>query len=59
VWEWLWDFFKSVHVRYRDIQPFDAAKAQTIYKHWHAAAKDNWSFVVAPTMVDVVGQKRR
>ena len=57
VWEWLWGFFQSIRNRYGSIQPFDAAKAQRVHKHWHAAAGDKRSFVVAPTMVDLVGQK--
>ena len=57
VWEWLFSYFGSVRERIGSTPPMDAAKAVGLWHAWCAAAADRHAFVVAPTVVDVVGRK--
>ena len=57
VWEWLFRYFGSVRERIGSTPPMDAAKAAGLWHAWCAAAADRHAFVVAPTVVDVVGRK--
>jgi SAM-dependent methyltransferase len=57
VWEWLFRYFGSVRERIGHTPPMDLAKAGRLWNLWCAAAADRRAFVIAPTMVDVVGRK--
>jgi SAM-dependent methyltransferase len=57
VWEWLFRYFDSVRERIARIAPLDGKKTTSLYEHWRAAATDRQAFIIAPTMVDVVGRK--
>ena len=57
VWEWLFSYFGSVRERIGHTRPMDPGKATRLWDAWCAAATDRHAFVVAPTMVDVIGRK--
>jgi SAM-dependent methyltransferase len=57
VWDWLWRYFCAVKSQYATISPLTSAKVDRLYRHWRKAADDSKAFVIAPSMVDVVGHK--
>jgi hypothetical protein len=40
-------------------RPFDAAQARRLRRDWLAAGRRRTSWLIAPTLVDVVGRKPR
>ena len=57
VWDWLFRYFESVRERIGSTPPMDRRKATRLWDTWCESAVDRRAFVVAPTMVDVVGRK--
>ena len=49
----------SVMDRYGELPPFTPAGAKSLRKRWLAAQRQKTSFVIGPTVLDVVGRKRR
>jgi SAM-dependent methyltransferase len=58
-WKWMTEYFLGVMDRYGELPPFTPAGARSLRKKWLAAQKHATSFVVGPTVLDVVGRKRR
>jgi SAM-dependent methyltransferase len=59
VWTWMTTYFLSVMDRLAEFPPFDRVQADRLRETWLAAAKDPASLLIAPTVLDVVGRKRR
>jgi len=57
-WAWMSDYFLGVMDRYAGPEPFTRAAAKRLRAHWLAAAEQRTSFLVSPTLVDVVGRKK-
>ncbi len=57
VWKWLFGYADSVIDRYARIPPMTPSKASRVMRDWRAAARQRGSLIIAPTMLDVVGQK--
>ncbi len=58
-WDWMSEYFLGVMQRYAAFAPFTPEKGRRLSRTWRAAAKDPSSLLVAPTVLDVVGRKRR
>lgn len=56
-WEWLMRYVDSVSARLEATPPLDSDKIRRLWDAWCSAATNPNAFVVAPTMVDVVGRK--
>jgi SAM-dependent methyltransferase len=59
VWNWLSTYFLGILNRYSELGPLTRGEAQRLRRHWLAAARQPTSFLIAPTVVDVVGRKPR
>lgn len=57
VWRWLWEYAQSVQDTLAGIAPLDARKMDRLMHEWSVAAENRWSFVTAPTLVDVVAKR--
>jgi|SRR5215471_2766556 len=58
-WDWMSTYFLGILDRYAGRRPFTSAKAASLRRHWLAAARRRTSFLISPTVVDVVGRKPR
>jgi len=58
-WKWLTTYFLGVMDRYAAFRPFTPAQATSLRRHWLKAANDRTSILISPTVLDVVGRKRR
>ena len=58
-WKWLTTYFLGVLPRYAVFRPFTPAQASVLRRHWLASAKRRTSLLISPTVLDVVGVKRR
>jgi SAM-dependent methyltransferase len=59
VWRWLTSYFHGIMDRYAELPPFSRAQAARLMQHWRSAARQPTSLMIAPTVLDVVGRKRR
>jgi hypothetical protein len=58
-WKWLTTYFLGVLPRYAAFHPFTPAQAESLRRHWLACAKRKTSLLISPTVLDVVGVRRR
>jgi len=58
-WQWLSNYFLGVLPRYAAFRPFTARQAASLRRHWLAAGRKKTSLIISPTVLDVVGRKRR
>jgi SAM-dependent methyltransferase len=58
-WRWLSAYFLGVLPQYARLAPFTPAKAARLRARWLAAAREKTSFLIAPTVLDVVGRWSR
>lgn len=58
-WKWLTTYFLGVLPRYAAFRPFTPEQAASLRRHWLACAKRRTSLLISPTVLDVVGVKRR
>jgi SAM-dependent methyltransferase len=58
-WEWMTTYFLGVLGRYSQLRPLTNEKAASLRRHWLAAARRRTSLLISPTVLDVVGRKRR
>ena len=58
-WKWLTTYFLGVLPRYAKFRPFTPAQAERLRRHWIACAKRRTSLLISPTVLDIVGVKRR
>jgi SAM-dependent methyltransferase len=58
-WKWMTEYFLGVMERYGELPPFTPEGAERLRKRWLAAQRQKTSFVIGPTVLDVVGRKRR
>ena len=56
-WRWMSDYFFGVMDRYARFPPFSRAQAARLRRRWLAAARQPTSFMMSPTVLDVVGRK--
>lgn len=59
VWNWVTSYFMGVMPQLGKFRPFDAAQAEHLRREWLAAGRRRTSWLIAPTLVDVVGRKPR
>ena len=59
VWNWVSGYFMGVMPQLAAFPPFDAAQATRLRRHWLDAGRRRTSWLIAPTLVDVVGRKGR
>jgi len=57
-WKWMTEYFLGVMGRYGELPPFTPAAARSLRARWLAAQRYATSFVIGPTVLDVVGRKR-
>ncbi len=58
-WRWMSDYFLGVMDRYASLGPLSKPAATRLRREWLAAAKERNSFIVSPTVLDVVARKPR
>jgi SAM-dependent methyltransferase len=58
-WKWLTTYFLGVLPQYAKLRPFTPKQAASLRRHWLAAGKKKTSVLISPTVVDVVGRKKR
>ena len=58
-WEWLTTYFLGVLPRYAGFRPFTPKQAASLRRHWLACGRQTTSLLISPTVLDVVGVKRR
>lgn len=58
-WKWLTTYFLGVLPRYAELRPFTPRQAAALRRHWLACARRKTSLLISPTVLDVVGVKRR
>jgi SAM-dependent methyltransferase len=58
-WRWMSDYFLGIMDRYAGPEPFTKAGAARLRAHWLAAERSKTSLLVSPTVMDVVGRKKR
>ena len=59
VWNWVSSYFMGVMPQLAKFPPFGAAQAERLRRDWMAAGRRRTSWLIAPTLVDVVGRKPR
>lgn len=59
VWNWLTTYFMRVMDRYAEFPPFSPVKAAHLRRYWTKASHSAVSRLIAPALLDVVGQKPR
>jgi len=59
VWNWVTSYFMGVMPQLGTFRPFTAAQAAALRRDWLAAGRRRTSWLIAPTLVDVVGRKPR
>jgi len=59
VWNWVTSYFMGVMPQLAKFPPFNAAQAAHLRRDWLAAGRRRTSWLIAPTLVDVVGRKPR
>jgi SAM-dependent methyltransferase len=59
VWNWVSSYFMGVMPQLAKFPPFNAAQAARLRRDWLAAGRRSTSWLIAPTLVDVVGRKPR
>jgi SAM-dependent methyltransferase len=57
-WDWMSTYFLGILARYGKFRPFTSARAESLRRHWLAAARRRTSLLISPTVVDVVGRKK-
>jgi len=58
-WRWMSDYFLGVMDRYAKFAPFTKSAGDRLTRKWVAAGREKTSMLVGPTVVDVVGRKKR
>ena len=58
-WTWMTTYFMGVMDRYATFRPFTPKQAASLRRHWMKAAGNRTSILISPTVLDVVGRKRR
>jgi hypothetical protein len=58
-WKWLTTYFLGVLPRYAAFRPFTPKQAASLRRHWIAVGQKKTSLLISPTVLDVVGRKRR
>jgi SAM-dependent methyltransferase len=58
-WDWITTYFLGVMPQLAKLRPFTPRQAASLRRHWLAAARRKTSLVISPTVLDVVGRKRR
>ncbi len=59
VWNWVSSYFMGVMPQLAAFRPFNAAQAAGLRRNWLAAGTRPTSWLIAPTLVDIVGRKPR
>jgi SAM-dependent methyltransferase len=59
VWNWVSGYFMGVMPQLAKFPPFDAVQAARLRRDWLLAGRRPTSWLIAPTVVDVVGRKPR
>jgi hypothetical protein len=60
VWRWITDYFLgSVLDRLAEFPPFSPDQAVRFRAHWLAAERTTTALMIAPTVVDTIGRKKR
>jgi SAM-dependent methyltransferase len=59
VWDWVWTYFVSIKRSYGRVAPLSAQKVARLETEWRAASRCRSSFLIGPSLVDVVGRKLR
>ena len=59
VWNWVSSYFMGVMPQLAKFPPFNATQAARLRRDWLAAGRRRTSWLIAPTLVDVVGRKPR
>jgi SAM-dependent methyltransferase len=59
VWNWVSSYFMGVMSQLAKYPPFTNAQADRLRRNWIRAGTRPTSLLIAPTLVDVVGRKRR
>jgi SAM-dependent methyltransferase len=57
VWDWLTTYFMGVMDRYAAFDPFSRSQARDVRRQWRRAAREPTSLLIAPAVLDVVGEK--
>jgi hypothetical protein len=57
VWNWVSAYFMGVMPQLAKFPPFTPAQAAQLRRDWLAAGRRRTSWLIAPTVVDVVGRK--
>lgn len=58
-WKWITTYFLEVMDRYAAFRPFTPTQAASLRRHWLRAGKDKTSILISPTVLDVVGRKKK
>jgi len=58
-WKWLTTYFLGVLPRMAAFRPFTPKQAASLRRFWLRAAKHGTSLIISPTVLDVVGRKKR
>jgi SAM-dependent methyltransferase len=58
VWHWVTSYFMGVMPQLARFAPFGAAQADRLRREWATAGRRRTSWLIAPTLVDVVGRRR-
>ncbi|HKE86156.1 MAG TPA: class I SAM-dependent methyltransferase [Vicinamibacterales bacterium] len=59
VWNWLSTYFLGVMDQLGRLPPFTPAQAASLRRQWIANARKPTSLLIGPTLIDVVGRRRR
>lgn len=57
VWDWVTRYSLGVLSDYAQFAPFDAEKAETLAHSWVKLGQNPTTLLIAPTLLDIVGQK--
>ena len=58
-WEWISTYFLGVMPKMAKLRPFTPKQAASLRRHWLRAGRSRTSLIISPTVLDVVGRKRR
>jgi SAM-dependent methyltransferase len=58
-WRWMSDYFLGVMDRYAQFPPFSKSAGDRLRAKWLAAGREKTSMLVGPTVLDVVGRKKK
>jgi SAM-dependent methyltransferase len=59
VWAWLSSYFLGVMNQLADVKPFSATDAKRLRRQWILNGRKKPSLLIGPTLIDVVGRRKR